>query len=203
MRLINRLHRFIFLNSFFPKPLDAEYKSVPFLFLAIRASKYKLYLLKDAMIDFLLKILPGIVTAILASYLATKWSLRKFYSEKWWQRKENAYIEIIDALYDLIQYCETQKEDYGSGTGYSECKIKKFRERYNRAFWEIKKTTDIGAFVVSSQAATILKELRDRPKLEWTENPPWEIYEQDYEYYKDALNKIIQVAKEDLKANKA
>lgn len=31
-------------------------------------------------------------------------------------------------------------EDYGSGTGYSEDKMKEISERYNRAFWEIKKT---------------------------------------------------------------
>ena len=155
------------------------------------------------MTEFLLKTSPGIITAILASYLTAKWSLQKFYSEKWWQRKENAYVEIIDALYDLVQYCEIRKEDYGGGAGYSEDKEKNFAERYNQAFWKIKKATDIGVFVVSSKAATILQELRDKPELEWDENPPWEIYQQDYEYYKDALNKIVKVAKEDLKANKA
>jgi len=155
------------------------------------------------MTELLLKTLPGIVTAILASYLAAKWSLRKFYSEKWWQRKEKAYTEIIDALYDLIQYCAIRKEDYGGGTGYSGDKDKEFAERYSQAFWKIKKATDIGAFVVSSKAANILKELRDKPKLEWDKNPSWDIYHQDYEYYKDALNKIVQVAKKDLKANKA
>lgn len=155
------------------------------------------------MTEFLLKTLPGIIAAVLASYLAAKWSLRKFYSEKWWQRKENAYVDIINALYDLVQYCEIRKEDYGGGAGCPEDKEKKFAERYSQAFWKVKKATDIGAFVVSPKAAIILKELRDRPKLEWAERPPWEIYEQDYKYYKDALNKFVQVAKEDLKANKA
>lgn len=98
------------------------------------------------MIDFLLKALPGIVSAIIASYLAANWSLRKFYSEKWWERKERAYTEIIDALYDLLQYCEIQKEDYGRGTGYSDVKVKELEERYSQAFWKIKKATDIGAF---------------------------------------------------------
>ena len=154
------------------------------------------------MTEFLLKTLPGIITAILASYLAAKWSLRKFYTEKRWQRKENAYVEIIDALYDLIQYCEIKKEDYGGGTGYSEDKESFFAERYSQAFWKIKKATDIGAFVVSPNATIILKELRDRPKLDWDDNPSWDIYQQDYEYYREALNKIVQVAKEDLKTNK-
>lgn len=158
------------------------------------------------MTEFLLKTLPGIITTILGFlglYLTAKWSLRKFYSEKWWERKESAYVEIIDALYDLVQYCEVKKEDYGGGTGYSKDKEKKLTERYSQAFWKIKKTTDIGAFVVSSKAAIILKELRNRPKLEWNENPSWDIYQQDYEYYKRALNQIVKVAREDLKKNKA
>ena len=62
------------------------------------------------MVEFLLKTLPGIIAAVLASHLAAKWSLRKFYSEKWWLRKENAYVEIIDALYDLVQYCEIKEK---------------------------------------------------------------------------------------------
>lgn len=155
------------------------------------------------MIDFLLKALPGIVSAIIASYLAANWSLRKFYSEKWWERKERAYTEIIDALYDLLQYCEIQKEDYGRGTGYSDVKVKELEERYSQAFWKIKKATDIGAFVVSSEAESILKELRDRPQLKWNENPPCDIFEQDYKYYNDALRRIVEIARSDLKASKA
>jgi hypothetical protein len=155
------------------------------------------------MTEFLVKALPGIISAIVASYLAARWSLRRFYSEKWWERKENAYAEIIDALYDILQYCEIQKEDYGGGTGYSENKIKELAERYSQAFWKIKKATDIGAFVVSLEAENILKELHNRPRLEWDKNPPWDIYEQDYKYYRDALTRIVDVAKRDLKATKA
>ena len=152
--------------------------------------------------EFLLKIFPGIITAIFASYLAAKWSLKKFYSEKWWERKERAYAEIIDALYDLVQYCEIKKEDYGQGTGYSEKKETEFRERYDQAYWKIKKATDIGTFVVSPKAESILMELRNRPRLNWDENPPFDIYEEDYRSHRDALNKIVQVAKYDLNAKK-
>lgn len=155
------------------------------------------------MTDFLIKILPGIVTAVLASYLAARWSLRKFYSEQWWQRKERAYTEIIDALYDLIQYCEIKKEYYGDGTDHSEEKENELWESYRQAYWKIKRATDIGEFVVSSQAAKILKELRARPRLDWDENPSWEIYAQEYNYYREALDKIVRVAKKDLYARRA
>jgi len=155
------------------------------------------------MMEFILKALPGVITAVFASYLAAKWSLKRFYSEKLWERKEHAYVEIIDALYDLLQYCEIQKGDYGQGTGYSKENEDELRESYNQAYWKIKKATDIGAFVVSPQAETVLKELRERPRLEWEENPIFEIYEQDYNYYKDALTTIVRLAKQDLNASKA
>ncbi len=129
--------------------------------------------------------------------------MRKFYSEQWWQRKERAYVEIIDALYALIQHCEIQKKGYGAGNGYSEEKESEFREKHSQALWKIKKTTDIGGFVISSKAEGILKELRDRPRLDLNENLLWELYEQDYDYYRDALNKIVSAAKEDLNANRA
>jgi hypothetical protein len=153
--------------------------------------------------EFLIKIVPGIITAILGSYLAARWSLKKFYSEKWWERKEHAYAEIIDALYDVIQYCEIKKEDYGQGTGYSPEKESEFSSNYSAAFWKIKRATDVGAFVISSEAQKVLKELRERPRLKWEENPPWDIYEEDYEAHRTALNTIVELAKKDLGAKKA
>ena len=144
----------------------------------------------------------SILTAILASYLAAKWALRRFYCEKWWERKEKAYAEIIDALYDLLQYCEIKKEDYNDETRYSPEKMKEFSDRYSQAFWKVKKATDIGAFIVSVEAENILIELRDRKQLKWEENPAWDIYENDYKYYKNTLRKIVDVARRDLKASK-
>lgn len=85
-------------------------------------------------------------------------------------------------MYDLVQYCEIKKEDYSQGTGYPKGKENEFRERYNKGYWKIKKVTDISVFVVSSETNAILKELRDRPRPNWDENPIFDIYEQDYNY---------------------
>lgn len=63
----------------------------------------------NTMSNFIINALPGIIIAIFASFLTSSLALQKFYSEKWWERKEKAYTEIIDALYHLITYCEVQK----------------------------------------------------------------------------------------------
>ena len=155
------------------------------------------------MTDILIKFLPGIIAAIIASYLAARWSLRKIYSEKWWDRKERAYSDIIASLYDIMQYREYQRDHDEWGRKISEDREKEFKEKYNEAYWKLKKVTDIGGFVISKDAADVLKNLRDRPKLDWNENPPCEIYDHDYEYHKQALDKVIAIANEDLKAKKA
>lgn len=144
------------------------------------------------------QLLPGVVSAVIASYLAARWSMKRLYSEKWWQRKEQAYSDIIEALYDLLQYCEFKKEDYGDREESD--KMKEIAEKYTSAYWKVKKATTIGAFSLSEDATRILRELNERPKLEWYENPSWEIYEHDYKFYAEALEKLVSAANNDLKA---
>jgi hypothetical protein len=130
--------------------------------------------------EILLKFLPGIIAAIIASYLAARWSLRKIYSEKWWERKERAYSEIIASLCDILQFYEFKKDHYGWGRRLSEDKENEIEEKYREAYWNLKKVTDIGGFVISNEAAKVLEDLRNMPTLNWDENPPNDVYEQDY-----------------------
>ncbi len=125
--------------------------------------------------DYLIKISIGFIIAITSSLVTTRIALNKFYSEKWWARKENAYIEIIDALYDLIQFCEMKKEDYGQGVNIHPDKMTEFAQKYTDAYWKIKKSTDICSFVISDEATSILNDLRKKPKLDWNENPAFDI----------------------------
>ena len=48
--------------------------------------------------NLLISIVSGSVIAIVSSYLTSMWTIKKFYTEKWWDRKEQAYTEIINAL---------------------------------------------------------------------------------------------------------
>src|ERR1022692_3858999 len=105
----------------------------------------------------------GLLAAILAAWLSAKWSVRKFYSEKWWERKEKAYAEIIEALYDVLQYCEIKKEDYGNNQRYGEDKMKELAEKQNNAWWKLRRASAIGAFVMSPKATEALNELLARP----------------------------------------
>ena len=147
--------------------------------------------------------LPNLLIAVVVSYLTAHWSLRKFYSEKWWDKREKAYTELLDALYDLLQYCEVKKEDYGDGAEYGDEKLNELGRRYSAAIWRVKRAAEIGAFVISPSAADALKNLIERPELDWHSNPPWDIYAENYQHYKTALESIRACAREDLRSGHA
>jgi hypothetical protein len=140
----------------------------------------------------------GLLSSVLAAFLSARWAVRRAFAERWWERKERAYTDIIEALYDLVRYsllCADESQSQGT----EHPKREEFSQRYSDAYWKIQKMTDIGPFVISDAASKILKNLRDRPQLEWTENPPWDIYEADCAHYRKALEHIRMCAKSDLK----
>ena len=118
------------------------------------------------MTELIIAVVSGVIVAAFAAWFASAWALRKFYSERRWERKEKTYINIIDALHDIVQYFEAHKEDYGQGTCYSEEGEKDLYDRYSSAYWKVKKATDIGAFVVSHRVAGVLKDLQKRPRCQ-------------------------------------
>ena len=149
----------------------------------------------DSILDFLLKIIPGIIAAFVAARLA----VNKFYKEKSWERREKAYAEIINSLYNLIKYFRVHKEDYGQGTGLSENTEAELYTAYISASSSLAKATDIGSFYISNEANTVLNELRNRALLNYREEPMFEIYESEFQAHQTALNKFLVIAKKDLK----
>lgn len=140
----------------------------------------------------------GIISSCIAAYLSSSWAVKNFYKEKRWERKNEAYEEIINSLYNLLQYCEIEKENYGQNNDHSERK-NNIIEAYNNGYWAIKKISTLKQYFYSNKVCSILDKLNNREKLEWNENPSWEIYEEEYISYKNALIDIINEAKKDLK----
>lgn len=152
--------------------------------------------------DWLKILIPSILgfgTTIGAAFLTARWATKRAFEQRWWERKEQAYSEIVEALHDMIRYADLCAEDYLTHREEDHPKKKEFGENYTKAYWNIQRATDIGAFLISDEAAGILEALRKRPKLKWEENPPWEIYEEDSKHYRDALAAIRKCAKTDLR----
>lgn len=144
-------------------------------------------------LKLILSSLPGVATAIVAAYLAARFSIRRLYEEKWWDRKAQAYTEIIDCLSHLVQCFDCYTDQPG--------RIdlpKHLHEGYLPARQKLDKATTVGAFVISEEAAGVLAELQGIPRLSPDENPTSEIYQSEFEFYSAALNAIRDCARKDL-----
>jgi len=155
----------------------------------------------DIVIKFLIFI-AAVVSPFFTSYLTAKWSLRKFYAEKWWERKERAYSEIISAINDILQYFEYNEEWYTTGFEPPEEKVNELKSLYHESLWRLKKAKSIGEFVISKKAVYALKELDKLPKLNPNENPPEDVWYQDYKNHEQTLKTIIEIAKKDLETTR-
>lgn len=149
-------------------------------------------------LNFITNLLPAFLVAAFTAIITVRLSIRRFYAERWWERKADAYSLIVESLHHLIEYCDARAKEYLEGVKYTEEKDKQLSDDYSAAYCELRKATGIGAYIIDSKAAKVLYQLDKRPKLDWDNNPPWEIFEKDSNAYKDALAEISQIAKRDL-----
>lgn len=56
--------------------------------------------------SILSNLLPSLFIAIIASFVSTNLALRKFKSEKWWDRKLHCYTEISELLSRVVIYAD-------------------------------------------------------------------------------------------------
>jgi len=150
-------------------------------------------------LDLLIKILPGIAVAFFSSFLAARWAMRKFYTEKWWDRKDKAYTEIINALYDNVHFYEVFKEDYGQNEFISEQRSQDLHQQHYKGIRTVRRATDLATLYVSRDAVKVLENLRKRETLDYEHNPLWDVYEDELEHHKKALEKLVKIAAKDLK----
>lgn len=152
--------------------------------------------------NLLASFIVSVSSGAIAAFFGSLWAVRRFYKQKNWERREQAYEEIINALYDVIQYCAVQKEDYGQGTGLSEERENELYSKYRTAISSLSKATDIGSFYITNQAYKILVELRERESFNPNEEPWFDIFESEYQAHKNALNLLMEIARKELRLGK-
>lgn len=152
----------------------------------------------DALLDLSSKIAVGAATAIIASYATVRLSLRRFYSQKWWEKKADAYSAIIESLHYMKRYFTEELDAIYDGRELSEERKTELRQRAEQAHTELRKRIDIGAFVLSGEAVTQLAEFeKDYKKARGVDS--WhDFIEGSWAASDKALKRMRDIAKSDL-----
>ena len=154
--------------------------------------------MEEKIIIIIREIIQPIFISILVTIITVKLSLKKFRSEKWWEKKAEAYSKIIDALHQLKNYCDQKLPASYGEFNLSPEKENELAEQYKIAYREFVKALDVGSFIISKEAVKILETYRNRPQLDFNDNPLCEIIECDLKYIKECLQDFKIVAKKDL-----
>lgn len=107
----------------------------------------------------LLRLLANGIVALLAAWIAVKMSFRQYSSQKWWDRQEATYSEIVATLSEILIALGQWEDDIIGERKFDPderakrfAKLKDSREKIERVARE-------GAFRISERSAKALKEL--------------------------------------------
>jgi ribosomal protein L11 methylase PrmA len=98
----------------------------------------------------------GVASALFTTFLARK----SFISERWWDRKADAYARILEALVEIHRYHEAYYEDLTWEKQLSDERRDELTKIWKTAWREVDNAIRLGAFVISQEAHTALAKLQ-------------------------------------------
>lgn len=150
------------------------------------------------MYDLFIKLLPGLLIAIITAIITVRLSLRRFHSEQWWIRKADSYSNIVKSLHQVKAYCEDQVEYIEMHQDPSDDKEKDLQQKLKRASEEIRQAVDIGSFFISQEAEMVMLSLWDEMQKARNEPSFYEYLNAKLRCVNKALRDIKTQAKKDL-----
>ena len=144
-------------------------------------------------------LVPGIVISITTAYLTVRFSLRQFYSERWWEQKWEQYEKVIEALYHIKHYADRMRASIEVGKDLSDKRKNELINRSKEGADEIDRAITIGAFVMSNEALKQIKQLRiNIQELDFNNMSFFDYLDNQVAYLEDCITKVTKLAKKDL-----
>jgi len=142
----------------------------------------------------------NLFVGVVIAWFTVKFALKRFYSEKWFERRLDAYTKIIEALHFMKHCTERQLRAAEQGTDLPEDVEKDLVASYRKGLADLRRYADMGALLLSSDATAILdrliKELWDTTK----EQSWWEHLDAEGVAISRCLSELRPIAKRDLNA---
>ena len=149
-------------------------------------------------IQLLLSLIPSFVVAVITAHMTVKLSLRRFYTERWWEKKADVYSRIVDALHKHKKYAQNKlNNEFVENPDTS--KDKRLEQQWLEGKKELEHAVDLGAFIISEESEMILQKFLERKLPDFREVPFYEIIETDIKHVQECLTEIKSAAKRDLR----
>lgn len=155
-------------------------------------------------VDFWSKVGVGIITGAVAAFLTAIITLKRFYHDKWWERKHQAYNDLVNNLFELQLF-------------FRDARNRSRQERMGRSFsedldWErsvnlhiaIQRQLALAPISLSKKTNDLVHDFFEKShSQDWSmynENMPSEVvYDEKVKLLKNVIHEITHDAKKELK----
>lgn len=154
------------------------------------------------MLDDLVKsLLPPLLSGFVSAFITVRLALNRFYREKHWEKKSEAYSSIMDALYTIKKCSKIFSENDLRDLRISEEESNLLSQKYTNAYDEFERRVDISIHILSDEAQDLIREARKKfadKKHDPLDSPMWDVYHGFFATASETLEKISFVASRDL-----
>lgn len=152
------------------------------------------------MIEFLEKIGVPLLVGFIGAFFAAKLAISKHRMEKVWEKKVEAYSDLIDTLHDLKRTREVLHAAESKGHELQEKVSSKHWDRSRNARRRVEKAIDTSAFIVSEEMGLILENFEEQMELALQNEDEWaDVLGAEYQAVCKCLNSIKEQSKKELK----
>ena len=107
----------------------------------------------------------ALVVALLSAWVTVQLALRRFRTEKWWERQADAYDRVINALHEMKGFWQRQLDAAARDRDLSEDEEELLSQQYSKAKHEIDRAVDLGSYVLGNEARGRLERYQQEMKL--------------------------------------
>ncbi|HIE5440239.1 TPA: hypothetical protein ACXNQ3_001352 [Serratia marcescens] len=163
-------------------------------------------------IDFAFKYLSPLLVAAVAAYCSAKFALNKFYKEKWWEKRLEAFTEIINIAYRIKMandyFVKYEHEKSGDFDSRFKPHPKDIEDKLVAEYWldhqELERIAQLADFTLTANVKIILDNFVNARKIiikDVYDNAleSLEASERDLSISTELLSDLVSEAKNELK----
>ncbi len=103
---------------------------------------------------FLSQIAIGGITAVIAALITVHFAIKRYISEKLWEKRAEAYGAILEALHDMKRYPDGLLDSYEPGREISEGQKKELFAKYHEGKHELNRRVEVEQFFLADNLLT-------------------------------------------------
>ena len=148
----------------------------------------------------LVNLFVGVPIAILTAWLTVRFALRRFQSEKWFERRLDAYTKVIECLHHMKATTEPQMLAESRGYDLPKAREEELNSTYRAHLAQLRRLIDMGSLLFSEDAVKALDKLDNGLTASSQQATWWEHMDVALAAISTALTELRAIAKRDLKA---